>query len=461
MRINIPKFAKGAAASSTLTIVGVCLIVVVAAVPIIAVSFSAMALWKSPESIPAGSGSGLSYDSNGTPMGSGNLVKNCPALNTLSTSSTGTAKTIANYPKWVDIINTAAEGKSASPALVMAILWHENGDYIPDTTGDTDKCKKRKCDHNWPISSSNAYGPFQFLNNTWYGYGLTTSEKSALDTANVDHHKGTPAISDTMFDPARAAKGAAAYLGASMDAETSPVLRDKIEAAIFAYNHDKVVYVPAVYAAYEKFTTCLESPGGVGDVPPAGQSKPELVVWWAQHEQKLNSSKSSKPPRGFHTENGENKVKYMNLDVNNVTSVAYGESKDLGWCMAFATWVYQKAGYNIRDIKPSIFASPVGIRDWFSNKANGHTFILQSELQNVAPKDLAKKILKGDIIIMRSNGSKSGYHAGIVTGVDAEGRIHTIEGNVGGERISDRGVYGINQPLGGGPSLRIVGFARW
>ena len=119
MRINIPQFAKGAAASSTLTIVGVCVGVVVLAVPIIAVSFSAMALWKSPETVPDVSGASTSYDSDGTPTGQGDLMVACPALNTLSDSPAGTANTIANYPKWVGIINTATKGKSASAAL----LW--------------------------------------------------------------------------------------------------------------------------------------------------------------------------------------------------------------------------------------------------------------------------------------------------------------------------------------------------
>jgi hypothetical protein len=457
MRINIPKFAKGAAASSTLTIVGVCLIVVVATVPIIAVSFSAMALWKSPETVPSNSQSSSGYDSDGTFTGQGNLVKDCPAVKSLG------ATNLTNYNAWVKYINDGAQGTSAPSLLVLAVLWHENGDKFPNPTGVC--TNETNCVHGWYKSPEpyNAYGPFQFQNGTWWDQGMTKEERqAAYDSGKVTIkpvQNGVP-LSDSIFDPARAAKGAAAYLGASMDAETSSVLKDKIDAAIFTYNHS-TTYQNIVYGYYEQFSACLDSGNGLADAPPASLSQTEKVLWWARHELKLNPSLNAKPPAGFHTANGENKVKYMNYDVNNSTSVVPGNWQDLGWCVAFATWVYEKAGYDIR--LPSDYASPIGLEKWFSDETNNHTWISQASLATTNPKLLKNSILPGDIIIMYSGlpKSKSGMHAGIVESVDANGRIHTIEGNVGHDEIARRD-YDINKWLGGDTSLKkIIGFARW
>jgi len=459
MRINIPKFAEGAAASSTLTIVGVCLVIVVAAVPIIAVSFSAMALWKSPETIPTVSGSSPQYGESGASIVQGDLVTTCPILNTLSNSPVGTGYTIANYPKWVSIINDAASGKSAPPALIMAILWHENGDYVPVLA---DKCTTgTNCDHGWPISSANAYGPFQFQNGTWWRFGMTADEKKAAYDAGLVSDT-VPALklkqsgkwlNDKIFDPTRAAKGAADMESYYIDKSEQTTFKDKLMEAIGYYNND-TVYKNAVYSAYEKLSACQKSASGTADAPPASLSLTEKVLWWARHEVALSPNLNSKPPFGYHTANSENKVKYMNRDVSNSTSVVPGDWRDLGWCVAFVTWVYEKAGYNIRT---SIFASPVPAEKFFDDN---HTWISQESLAATNPKLLKNSILPGDIIIMHSGASVSGMHAGIVESVDADGRIHTIEGNVGHDEVARRD-YTINQWLGGGSSKRIIGFARW
>jgi hypothetical protein len=503
MKFHIQKFTKGAASSGTLTIVGVCIAVVAIAVPMIAVSFSAMALWKSPETVPSISGSSLSYDSDGTPTGTGGLIKDCPAVKAMG------ATNLANYNKWIGYINAGVAGTSAPASLVAAILSAgEHDGNFPDTASD---CKAgANCIKGWAVSTSYAYGPFQFINSTWWTYGMTPDERTALLNANgnIGHinwwnypltnaekkaiekaHPGVTVndkkipVSDTVFDNARAAKGTATYLGANMDNDSGPTYQDKIKAAITRYNPRLPAYLPRVYAAYEVLSTCLESPGGVGgDVPPAGLSKPELVLWWARHELTLNPSLKVPPPIGFHTANGENKVKYRNIDVNDVKSVI-GDSQ--GWCIAFVTWVYEKAGY---DIRPTITAG-FGTAKGKSGEAiaesldkglfAGHEFISQASLSSVNPKNLKNSILPGDIIVMRSVASGSGFHAGIVEKVDDSGGISTIEGNVTG-RIADvestdfiarrpsrdrppstfNLPYTINQEISPGIK-RIIGFGRW
>lgn len=449
MRINIPKFAQGAAASSTLTIVGVCLVVVVATVPIIAVSFSAMALWKSPESVPAMSGSDLSFDSDGAPTNLGSLAKDCPAAKTLSPTY------LTNYNKWLPYINASVEGKSISPALVAAILYKENGKMFPDPING--KCTNEpNCDHKWYVSSANAYGPFQFQTGTWWDFGTTKEERQAAYDAKIVTtlpKQDAKYIDTNVFDPARSAKAAANMLSHYFDKSEETTAKGKVRDAILAYNHS-TAYANDVYEYYQTLSACIQSSFELSDVPPPGLSQTEKILWWARHELKLIPSLSSKPPAGYHTASGENKVKYMNSDVNNSTSVVPGDWRDLGWCMAFVTWVYEKAGY---DIRPRIFASLSEFEKIFDNE---HTWTSQESLSTLDPKLLKNRILPGDIIIMRSGRAISGMHAGIVEFVDADGRIHTIEGNVGNDEIARRD-YKLDQWVKGTDKKRIIGFGRW
>jgi len=444
MRINIPQFAKGAAASSTLTIVGVCIGVVVLAVPIIAVSFSAMALWKSPESVPSLADASLSYDASGTPQGLGDLVKDCPAVKALG------ADNLANYNKWVPYINAGAQGTSASPALVTAILYAgEHGNSFPNPAGEC--TSGSNCVHGWYKSPEpyNAYGPFQFQNGTWWDNGMTKEERqAAYDSGKVTDRpiqNGVP-LSDSIYDPGRAAKGAATYLGANMDHDDGPTLRDKIESAIFLYNH-RDDYKAKVYSAYLVFAGCLTS-SQVSSVVLTGD-KANDVVNIALHEASLLESKSVPPPLGYHTKNADNYVKYLNSDLNDTSS-----QNSAPWCAAFVNWVYRKAGYQME-----FSASNDYLISFFS--ASDHTFLLNNEIKNPA-----KEILPGDVLIMNSNTSNSGYHAGIVTKVDPNGTIHTVEGNLGTsknnrDRVAIEDNHTLSQTINGTSELRIYGVGRW
>jgi len=472
MKNNILKFAKGAASSGTLTIIGVCIAVVVISLPIMAVSFSAMALWKSPETVPATSGSDISFDSDGTPTNQGDLMAICPALSTLNEKDS--AKTIdenlASYTKWIGYINAAAKEKNAPAALLLAILWKEHGKTLPSPTGEcakgTDCIYPNNCEQKWCVSTADAYGPFQFQPGTWWDFGMTTAERQEMYNSGKlkdgERVKQTgPPISDKMFDPARAALAAATKVSHDIDASKSDSWKDKLKDAVEAYNAD-TVYFNDVYGAYVKLSSCIQSTAGVaGGDAPSSMSKAEKVVFYAQQEAKLLPGLNVKPPNGYHTDNGENKVKYMNMDINDTTTVVPGEAKKLGWCLAFVSWVYQKAGY---DMRPTIFGGFSPVQGFFNDK---HTWTSQASLASVAPRNLKNHIKKGDIIVMHSDASDSGFHAGIVENVTDNGDVQTIEGNVQakieGVTNSDvigRRTYGINAKTKSG-TLRIVGIASW
>ncbi|MEI7792429.1 MAG: CHAP domain-containing protein [Candidatus Berkelbacteria bacterium] len=411
MKINIAKSHKGAAATSTLLGIGMAVLVVAIAVPAIAMSFSPMALWKSPETVPGVSPSSVQYDADGTPTGQGSLVADAPVIKELG------AENLKNYNAWIKYINDGAAGTSASPALLLAILYEEHDRTFPDPAGectDGSKCiSPHKCEQKWCVSSSDAYGPFQFLNRTWSGYGLTPAELKVIKDANpnLDLDDGSKPISSTMFDPARAAKGAAAYVGANIDVHDGD-LATKIKMAITRYNASPT-YISDVQGYYATFVSALDSAGS-GNEPALVGDLQSKIVQAAKYEATLSSAISDKPPKGYHTKNELNCVKYLNSSVNDTTS-----QNCAAWCAAFANWVYRKAGY---DIPAS--ASNTMLIDYFSK--NGHTFKFRSDIVNPYTD-----ILKGDIIIMNSGTSNSGYHAGIVVDVTREGIITSVEGNLG------------------------------
>lgn len=446
MKTNILKFSKAAVSTSALLGVGLGVLAIAIIVPAIAMSFTPMALWKSPETVPGVSPTSIAYDTEGTPSGQGNLIVNAPIIKELG------AENLKNYNAWVKIINEAVVGTSASPSLVLAILYKEHGKTFPPPTGECtagkDCVEPKICNQQWCVSTSYAYGPFQFLNGTWWGYGMTTEEKTAITNANgkagntlwwdfpdyedkhaalVKAHPGmkindpkTP-VSDTVFDPVRAAKGAAKNLGANMDAHEGTLSR-KITMAITLYNSDPS-YLTDVYSSYLKFASCLDSSGSV-DEPDLAGDMPSKIVTIAKKELGLKGDPSIKPPDGYHTKNESNCVKYLNSSVNDVTTV-----NCKAWCAAFANWVYRKAGYDF----PAT-ASNGEIINFFSK--NGHTFKFRSEIVNAA-----RDIKAGDIILMNSESSSSGYHAGIVKEVSSTGVVTTIEGNLGRGTVDKVGTH--------------------
>lgn len=116
---------------------------------------------------------------------------------------------------------------------------------------------------------------------------------------------------------------------------------------------------------------------------------------------------------------------------HNPFSAHFGRPAE-SWCADFASFVYEKAGKPVGKAGVG-FASAQQMANWFASRGQlGHT----------ARPDAA--------IFFHERGGHAGVnHVGIVTGVDMNGNVHTIEGN-SSNAVSAR-VYRANDP-------RIVGF---
>ena len=128
-------------------------------------------------------------------------------------------------------------------------------------------------------------------------------------------------------------------------------------------------------------------------------------------------------------------MKYLGYNESNGSYLKFTNGDEIAWCAAFVTYVVKET---LGSDTPSGFGSNAvsGLRDW--GKANGR-YISISQWSQVKP---------GDIMIQKENGAS---HTGIVTKVDPDGTIHTIEGNTSNmvaERTYKPGNSGYNKISG-------------
>lgn len=128
-------------------------------------------------------------------------------------------------------------------------------------------------------------------------------------------------------------------------------------------------------------------------------------------------------------------MKYLGYNESNGSYLKFTQGRVEAWCADFVTYVVKET---LGSDTPAGFGSAAvsSLRDW--GKANGR-YISISQWSQVKP---------GDIMIQKENGAS---HTGIVTKVDPDGTIHTIEGNTSNmvaERTYKPGSSGYNKISG-------------
>ena len=111
----------------------------------------------------------------------------------------------------------------------------------------------------------------------------------------------------------------------------------------------------------------------------------------------------------------------------------FGESEGTAWCSEFVSWCAKKSGYN-DSVFPKFAGADQGAA-WFKSK---NLFQGRNYTPNV-----------GDVLF---TGGSEASHTALVVGVDSNGTIHTIEGNVGDKvvrrthHVGDSNIYGFGTP---------------
>ena len=128
-------------------------------------------------------------------------------------------------------------------------------------------------------------------------------------------------------------------------------------------------------------------------------------------------------------------MKYLGYNESNGSYLKFTDGREIAWCAAFVSYVVKET---LGDSTPAGFgsASVSTLRSW--GESNGR-YISRSQWNQVKP---------GDIMIQKENGAS---HTGIVTKVDPDGTIHTIEGNTSdmvAERTYKPGSKGYNKISG-------------
>lgn len=114
--------------------------------------------------------------------------------------------------------------------------------------------------------------------------------------------------------------------------------------------------------------------------------------------------------------------------VNHTEYGAWYGMQDM-WCAMFVSWCADLAGIS-KDTVPSHCYTPEGL-NWFTTRGQAYS---REQVQSGAytPKP-------GDLIYFKSSrNAKPTNHVGIVTGY-SNGRIYTVEGNIGGAGITTNG----------------------
>lgn len=120
--------------------------------------------------------------------------------------------------------------------------------------------------------------------------------------------------------------------------------------------------------------------------------------------------------------------KYLGMNESDGSYLQFTEGRVEAWCADFVTYVVKEA---MGEDTPEGFGSPsvATLRAWGENNGRYHDI---SDWQNIKP---------GDVMIQERNGAS---HTGIITSVDPDGTIHTIEGNTS-DMVAER-TYNPNDP---------------
>ena len=140
---------------------------------------------------------------------------------------------------------------------------------------------------------------------------------------------------------------------------------------------------------------------------------------------------------GFGSSILNNAYKYLGYNENDGSYKLFTNGRTEAWCADFVSHVVKESCRQNGKSVPSGFgsASVEGLRQW--GKANNcylHT-------ANSSNKEslIRNNVKKGDVIIFKENGKS---HTGFFDGIDAQGRIRTIEGNTS-DKVAVR-TYSIN-----------------
>ena len=120
--------------------------------------------------------------------------------------------------------------------------------------------------------------------------------------------------------------------------------------------------------------------------------------------------------------------KYLGMNESDGSYLQFTEGREEAWCADFVTYVVKEA---MGEDTPEGFGSPsvATLRAWGENNGKYQDI---SNWQNIKP---------GDVMIQERNGAS---HTGIITSVDPDGTIHTIEGNTS-DMVAER-TYDPNDP---------------
>lgn len=116
--------------------------------------------------------------------------------------------------------------------------------------------------------------------------------------------------------------------------------------------------------------------------------------------------------------------KYINYSEADGSYKLFTQGRNEAWCADFVTHVVKEASNASGKSLPSGFGSSSveGLRQW---GLNNNCYLNTANKGN--KKDLiAKNVKAGDVVIFKENGSS---HTGIVSQVNSDGSIQTIEGN--------------------------------
>ena len=104
------------------------------------------------------------------------------------------------------------------------------------------------------------------------------------------------------------------------------------------------------------------------------------------------------------------------------------------WCSEFVSWCYQRAGFGFTGGAEGgwLLTNTTRIRSWFGENS--------TYLERSAPDWNAFRPTLGDYVYIGRAGDPDRKHSGVVESVDANGDLHTIEGNNAGRRVG-RYVY--------------------
>lgn len=138
--------------------------------------------------------------------------------------------------------------------------------------------------------------------------------------------------------------------------------------------------------------------------------------------------------------------KYLGYNEKDGSYKLFTGGKNHAWCADFSSYVVKEAFRMAGKTVPRGFGSSSvsGLMAW-ANKNN--CFLKTAGLSNKA-EVIKNNVKAGDLIIFKEGGSS---HVGIVEKIDADGTIHTIEGN-----ISDKVDHRTHSPN----KRTITGFAQ-